>query len=388
MGDKMEQVYLTEITIRQIRHLQNIKIELSQDEKKHLLLTGINGSGKTSVIKAIGDSVFHVMGFMGQTWNEMSLNSSSSKIEIKSNLGYSIDGEEAYKLYQEGKIIFVSFSADRKYVMNKSKAVEAIDIHKVKTFSEKMNVSFGQLLVYLYVEKLFAREKGDNETVEDVERWFEWLKAALRELFDNEQLELKFVQEDMCFKIKLPDREEFGLDEMASGYGALFDFFSEIVIRMEQQAHLKYDLPGIVLIDEIELHLHIAWQKKILPFLVNVFPNIQFIVATHSPFVVSSIKSAVVYDLEKNIRVEDLTAYSYECLVNSLFNTTSFSEVMNSKYGKYRMLVEKGNLRSISEDNELVDLIKYFQSIPSFMAQDIILDFQKTESQRKYDQDK
>lgn len=48
-------------------------------------------------------------------------------------------------------------------------------------------------------------------------------------------------------------------------------------------------------------HLHIAWQKKILLFLIRVFSNLQFIVATHFPFVVSSIESAVIYDLEKNI---------------------------------------------------------------------------------------
>ena len=52
------------------------------------------------------------------------------------------------------------------------------------------------------------------------------------------------------------------------------------------------------------------------------------------------------------------------------------------------MLVEKGDLRNSSEDSELVDLIQYFQSIPIFMAQDIILDFQKTERQRKYGQNK
>lgn len=294
-----------------------------------------------------------------------------------------------YKLYQEGKIVLVYFSADRKYTMNKSRVVEAIDIHKVKMITEKMNVSFGQLLVYLYVEKLFAKEKEDKEKVEDVEKWFEWLQDALRELFDNDQLILKFSLEEMCFKIKLPDREEFSLDEMASGYEALFDIFSEIVIRMEQQAHLKYDLPGIVLIDEIELHLHIAWQKKVLPFLIKVFPNIQFIVATHSPFVVSSIESAMIYDLEKNILVEDdLSAYSYECLVESLFNTTAFSDVLGNKYGRYRELVEKADARSISENKELVGLIKYFKSIPIFMAKDIILDFQKTERQRKYDKDK
>lgn len=58
MGDKMEQVYLTEITIKQIRHLKNIKIELSPNEKKHLLLTGTNGCGKTSVLKTIDGSLF------------------------------------------------------------------------------------------------------------------------------------------------------------------------------------------------------------------------------------------------------------------------------------------------------------------------------------------
>lgn len=47
--------------------------------------------------------------------------------------------------------------------------------------------------------------------------------------------------------------------------------------------------PGIVLIDEIELHLHPAWQQIILPTLQKIFPKIQFIVTTHSPQVVSSV---------------------------------------------------------------------------------------------------
>lgn len=383
----MEQAYLTEINIRQVRHLKNVKIQLAQDEKKHLLLTGVNGCGKTSILRAIANSFFRLMGFMGQDWREMSLDTASDEIEIKSNLHRNIDGKDMYKLYQEGKIILAYFSADRKFSINKSKAVEAVDIHKVKNISEKMNVSFGQWLIYLYIESLFAKENGDSEKVRKIKQWFEWLENALRELFDNDQLKLQPALEDMCYKIKLPDREAFGLDEMASGYEALFDIFSEIVVRMDQQAHLKYDLPGIVLIDEVELHLHIAWQKKVLPFLIEAFPNLQFIVATHSPFVVSSIESAVIYDLEKNLLIEDLSAYSYECLVESLFNTTDFSFVMGNKYERYLSLVEKGDLRSPFEDSELIELIKYFKSIPIFMAQDIILDFQKTERIRKHDKD-
>ena len=385
----MDQIYLTEINIRQIRHLRDVRIELSKNEKKHFLLTGINGCGKTSVLNAIIESLgIHKWGFAGSTWKQIDLNFSSDKVEIKSNLSSNVDGKEIYNLYKEGKIILISFPSDRKFTMNKSRTVEVVDIKSIKKITEKMNISFGQLLVYLYFEKLIAKEKGEIKKVEDIEKWFDWLQNALRELFDNKQLVLEISLESMCFKIKLPDREAFGLDEMASGYEALFNIFSEIVIRMEYQAHLKYDLPGIVLIDEIELHLHISWQRKVLPFLARVFPNLQFIVATHSPFVVSSIESAVVYDLEKNILVENLTAYSYECLIDSLFNTAGYSDVIGSKYERYAELAEKGSSRDALEDQELVDLIQYFQSIPIFMAKDIILDFQDRERQRKNGKDK
>lgn len=50
---------------------------------------------------------------------------------------------------------------------------------------------------------------------------------------------------------------------------------------------------GIVLIDEIELHLHPKWQGKIVPVLMDTFPNIQFIITTHSPKVLSEIKNDV-----------------------------------------------------------------------------------------------
>lgn len=59
-----------------------------------------------------------------------------------------------------------------------------------------------------------------------------------------------------------------------------------------------------------------------------------------------------------------------------------------NKYGRYRELIDKDTSRSLSEDEELVDLIKYFQSIPFFVAEDIILDFQITESQRKHGKNK
>lgn len=380
----MERIFLTAIDILQLRHLKNIKIGLSRDEMKHLILTGVNGCGKTTLLNAISSQIgIHEWGFAGSTWRQFDFGTSSDKLKISNSLSKDINGKEMYQLYKKGEFVQIYFPSDRKFEISKSRTVEVVDISAVKMPTEKMNYLFGQLLIYLYFEKLIAREKGEKEKAEDIESWFDWLQNALRELFENKQLRLDLSLDDMCFKIKLPDREAFCLDEMASGYEALFHIFSEIVIRMEHQAHLKYDLPGIVLIDEIELHLHISWQKKVLPFLIKVFPNLQFIVATHSPFVVSSIESAVVYDLEKNIQVENLSEYSYDCLVDSLFDTSMYSNIMNEKYKRYVELVEKGDSRNEIEDEKLAELIKYFKSIPVFMAKDIILDFKKMERERR-----
>lgn len=73
---------------------------------------------------------------------------------------------------------------------------------------------------------------------------------------------------------------------LSSGELALLGLFGEILRQGDKlQSNIRpEDIKGIVLIDEIDLHLHIKLQKEILPELFNRFPNIQFIVSSHSPF--------------------------------------------------------------------------------------------------------
>lgn len=76
-----------------------------------------------------------------------------------------------------------------------------------------------------------------------------------------------------------------------------FCIISDLILRMDKNWLLKnhlsqYDIEGIVLIDELETHLHIELQKKILPFLTGFFPKIQFISSTHSPYILNSISNA------------------------------------------------------------------------------------------------
>ncbi len=67
----------------------------------------------------------------------------------------------------------------------------------------------------------------------------------------------------------------FDFTTLSMGYAAVFDIIGDLIMRMESKR--RYDLEGLVLIDEIETHLHVDLQKKIVPILTQLFPNIQFV---------------------------------------------------------------------------------------------------------------
>ena len=98
--------------------------------------------------------------------------------------------------------------------------------------------------------------------------------------------------------------EKFPVQMLSDGEKGVISLVADIAYRM---ALLNPDLlehvletPGIVLIDEIDLHLHPAWQKKIVDDLIHIFPNIQFVITTHSPSVLANVRKEYVQTLNHN----------------------------------------------------------------------------------------
>ena len=144
--------------------------------------------------------------------------------------------------------------------------------------------------------------------------------------------------------------------------------------------NFKFDMQGIVLIDEIETHLHLELQKRILKLLTTVFPNIQFIITTHSPFILSSLENTVIYDLEKNLTVENgLTNLPYEGIVEGYFKADSLSEKLRKKFEEYKLLVKKEKLQG--EDFEKISSLEfYLDEIPDYLALDLNSEYKKLKS--------
>ena len=99
--------------------------------------------------------------------------------------------------------------------------------------------------------------------------------------------------------------QSFKVSQLSAGYRAMLTLVMDLARRMAQACPASLlRTPAIVLIDEVELHLHPSWQQTVLTTLMDIFPNTQFIVTTHSPQVLTSIPN-------KHIRIlKDGKAYT------------------------------------------------------------------------------
>ena len=110
---------------------------------------------------------------------------------------------------------------------------------------------------------------------------------------------------DIIYTDNAGDRNNIPLNQMSDGYKSTLSLIADIAYRMamlnpQLQENILSQTEGIVFIDEIDLHLHPAWQQRILNDLQTIFPKVQFIVTTHAPAVINSVRSENLRLLEGN----------------------------------------------------------------------------------------
>ena len=104
---------------------------------------------------------------------------------------------------------------------------------------------------------------------------------------------------------------------------------------------------GVVLIDELELHMHTSWQRKAIPMLIETFPNIQFIITTHSPQVLGEINEDFnVFSLSKEGKqvkiVPTTTMFGMDsnAILEDRMNTDSVSQIIKQKVEEMYVLID------------------------------------------------
>lgn len=410
--------YIKKIQIKKVRHLENLTINTGDSGFKHIIITGKNGSGKTSLLEMIrsflqlfpdGEYLKYV-----SEWERYLIDWKKEYAKLADRLektmeqqakmqrakemkdffagrlkkyagGVKIEFDEQNAIlekYEKGEFILAYFSATRNVKIEIPTNVPKIELQEKYNMEENIGRLFLNYLVYLKTQQSFARNENDMAEVNMISEWFDRFEQALRTLFEDESITLKFDYKKLNFKICQNNREDYGFDALSDGYSAVLDIVINLILRMEKHHKQAYDMEGIVVIDELENHLHIGLQKKILPFLTAFFPKIQFIISTHSPFIISSIENAVIYDLENRKQVTDLSGYGYEGIVEGYFNVNQYSEKVMNKLERYQKLVETQEKREQEREEEL-ELRGYLKNISSELAPDVALAFNRIELERK-----
>jgi hypothetical protein len=168
-----------------------------------------------------------------------------------------------FKLPDANVLLFIP--AYRKLVIDIPTSIETVKISEKLGIEEDVSAEFMKYIIDLDYQKLSAKEDEDRSRALEISTWFEQFEQRLRDIYQCNELRLIKYAKEKVFKIIMPNREPFGLHEMADGYSALLKIVIELMLRMENTASITYTMPGIVLIDEIETHLYLDLQKRYFP---------------------------------------------------------------------------------------------------------------------------
>lgn len=369
--------YLTKIKTKIPYTDKEVDIEVNG---KTLILTGGNGCGKTQLLNFVYENLIdrvvdrnnkdvqrlkqEINGYEqgmerdGPThrdydiYNKLKKKAEEKIKELESSLIELSDLEHFIIKYKDFQAVLLQFEAGRKSDILKPSSVVSIDSLKSKDLETVSNRHrktttssvFEDFLVTSKANQAFSESEKMNNNPQEaarIDKWFNKLESDIQNLFEDDELKLDFKSDSFSFELRQPNKEPYTFQTLSSGFSSIMAVYADLITKVSLRSIDPEELTGIVMIDEIDAHLHVSLQKKILSFLTGAFPKVQFIVTTHSPFVVSSVKDAVIYDLSKLQQVEDLSMFSYEAVLEGLFGVLSISDLLQQNIEALAKLLEK-----------------------------------------------
>lgn len=399
------------IKLKNFRCFEELVIELNE---RCNVIVGVNGAGKSTILDALAISIGT---YFAKIPTAYSLPIQKEDVLRKSYLTGSIISTE----YQFPVVIstegiangeFIEWSRELNGLKNKTTVKNAsnlIEVGHIQQQNIQNGVTDTTLPIFAYygtgrlykkknnrITKLGIKKSsrldgytdalslGTNE--KQLLRWFEDM-TLIKIQEDREIPELKTVKTaiEKCFEIgnkdvtdvsinysvkskdievsyrKNNEIEKLPLHMFSDGIRITLTMVADIATRMAklnpQLLDNVLETPGVILIDEIDMHLHPSWQSRIITSLLETFTNIQIITTTHSPIVISNIKSEYLRILKNNEIMNPSTNYNRELddIVNNIMETDYRPEEVRNLINQINQNIDNEELE---EAKELLDNLK------------------------------
>ncbi len=405
-------------------HIQNFRgfqdIELKFTKSNLAVLIGINGAGKSSILDCLAIMLAQFVAKLRNlqvadielSENDIKLNSYSNVNTISILIG---DTEEiSWRMIEEGSSgqnhsnydeienyiqhlqenlksnpdlnlpVMVYYQTHRMVLKNpytfslkKSKQEQYYQFHAYhKAFSSEIN-NFQDFFDWFKEEEDYENEIRLRENPDYRNPKLEIIRRAITNLlnkfshhsFSNlrvvRSISQRFIRNSGKPSLTITkNNQDFKIEQLSDGEKMLLMLVTDLARRLAIANPNSQDAllgEGIVLIDEIDLHLHPQWQRNVIPSLTQTFPNCQFIVTTHSPQVLSEVKKENVFILE-NYQIVKNTPHTYgkdsNSILYELMDVKERPEAVQNQINNCLKLIDDGQIeRAKLALNELSNLL-------------------------------
>ncbi len=329
---------IDKIQLEEFCCFQNISLEF---DPHFNLIIGVNGSGKTSILKAL-QAVLQYLGPEDEKVNSEAVIKHEDRREevekikgrfrflknisnIHATVCHSGSGISDYKIgiqstagatfttisrawnSTEDQSLILFYRSDRKWQWNSKIVPESAIQQKIYRLDAYTNwssaaedmVNLGNFIISLTLTRL-QNVYDDNESSEKDE--LDLINQAISICLDGSS-GLKYDIGTRSLMVEWIDRTATRFEQLSDGQRALCALVADIARRAcVLNPHLGEEViqktPGVILIDELDLHLHPAWQRMIPAALKRTFPKIQFICTSHSPQIIGELNPKEIHLLK------------------------------------------------------------------------------------------
>lgn len=335
------------------------------------ILTGENGTGKTTVLEMLTSGIIP---FINNPWRRIRSNHDKScdfKVDFYAN-GTRKSWIDENRNQKHGRnpsyleehftnsfnggpfgIGFFAYSGYRRIEQTRIKGISELEN---QPFSDSLNfqTSINPQLILQWVantitKEALAKNQNDHALALKFRSTISNLEKVISEIIEK-PVRFRLEYEPLNVIIEVAG-ETLDFNLLPDGLKSIVSWIADLLMRMDR-VKWENDTPVfernfILFLDEIEVHLHPAWQRKVLPAVQKLFPNAQIFISTHSPFVVGSVDGAWIHKFVKPngdsqlagppILSEDAKSYRY--WLEEVFDIkTEFGEAIKQQLDKFYAL--------------------------------------------------
>ena len=404
-------MWVERLELKNYRGILNLSLDFPT---RTTLLVGINGIGKTAILEAIAKLFSHLLTGLERSrrlvrfFDALDIQNGRDLLECRISVRVEQSATSWSVVRPRRHPLRLRVTEIRQLRERLRKALEAngdVSLPLIVLYPTNRAVldiplrirtahTFDQLAVYddaltggwskfrLFFEWFRNQEDLENETrllqPEHRDRRLEAVRKAIQSITSFKNLRVRRSPLRMTLE---KDREELIVNQLSDGEKCLLALVADLARRLAiANPSLSEPLEGagVVLIDEIELHLHPGWQRMIIPGLERTFPNCQFIVSTHSPQVISEVKPEGVVLLEKT--PEGITAsrasasYGRDSnrILEDLLGVSQRPEAIKNRLREYFRLIDTNQLEAARRCREELEQ-EIGPDEPEFARADVLM---------------